>query len=98
MEFRENKGSLLLRMSVYLGLSICLLSSMRNLCLGEVEDPCGFFVIIIGFVFFVVPKLLEKRAGDIFSFGGKNMSQGQRNSYRFGYWLMAVGFLLTFTQ
>lgn len=69
------------------------LSSMSR---GVVPHPSAFVLVIVGLVSFLVAKLSVVRRGYLVSFGTRRMSADAANAYRFGYWLMVVGTLLTF--
>ena len=45
---------------------------------------------------FALAKLTVIWGGVVVSVGTRHMSEGAANAYRVGYWLMAVGVLLTF--
>jgi hypothetical protein len=53
-------------------------------------------IVLIGFLLFLVGKLSVILHKQRISFGTRLMSERMANCYRLGYWLMAVGVLITF--
>ena len=70
--------------------------TIRNIIIGEVANPYAFTICIVGFLLFLISKILIFRKGVLFSFGTKRLSENMGNLYRLGYWLMAVGLIFTF--
>ena len=97
MEFKENRFSIFGRSAVYVSLVFAAYSVVLNILAGKVSIPSAFFLVLAGFVFFLIPKLLVKKTEGVFGFGSKNMSNKLANSYRFGYWMMFLGIGLTFS-
>jgi hypothetical protein len=67
-----------------------------NIARGEARHPWAFAIVFLGLALFVVSKLsviLHRRQ---ISFGTQLMTTRMANCYRLGYWLMAVGVLVTF--
>jgi len=67
---------------------------------GAMRNPNPYFVAAIafytvGFVLFAAAKVQNIRKGYLVSFGSAQMSGWQRWAYRLGYFLMAIGVLLT---
>jgi hypothetical protein len=67
---------------------------------GAMRNPNAYLVVAIafytlGFVLFAAAKVQNIRKGYLVSFGSAQMSNWQRWAYRLGYFLMAIGFLLT---
>jgi hypothetical protein len=78
-------------------LSLASLTALMNIWRGEVKKPLAFGIVILGFILFAVAKmtiLLQKRW---ISFGPGLMTERMATLYRIGYWLMAIGILLTFS-
>jgi hypothetical protein len=53
----------------------------------------SLFLFILGFVLFVIAKVINFKKGVLISFGSGSMSSRQRLTYRVGYVCMGVGFL-----
>jgi hypothetical protein len=70
--------------------------TVRNIIIGEVANPYAFTICLVGFLLFIFSKISLFRKGVFFSFGTKRLSENMGNLYRLGYWLMAVGLILTF--
>jgi hypothetical protein len=78
-------------------LSLASLTAVMNIAYGEVKKPLAFWIVILGFILFASAKmslLLQKKW---ISFGPSLMTERMSTIYRVGYWLMAIGILLTFT-
>lgn len=69
-----------------------------NITKGQATNPYALFVAFAGFACFSIAKISVISKGHKFSFGTKLMSEGMANLYRLGYWLMAVGVMLTFMK
>ncbi len=67
-----------------------------NIIHGEVRSPLAFAIVLVGCGFFVVAKLSVILKRQWVSFGSGPMTETMANCYRIGYWLMALGILLTF--
>jgi hypothetical protein len=95
--FTENELSLFAKALVIIGLVFpVIFLSVRNIFIGHVERPFAFVICLIGFFCFLISKLSLIRKGVFFSFGTKRLSENMSNIYRIGYWLMAVGLVITF--
>lgn len=100
MKFPSHAGNEFTSISkyiVYIALFFIFAYAGINVFNGTVNNPKYFFVIIFGAVLVIAPKMyviikLKKRI----SWGGKDMPNWMANIYRVGYWIMAVGFLITF--
>lgn len=83
-----------------LALTSCVLfaavSAFHNLARGEVPRPSAFVIVLAGFAVFALAKASVIRRGMLVSFGTQRLSENESNAYRLGYWLMAVGVLVTF--
>ena len=67
-----------------------------NITQRSVPNPAAFGLVIGGFLLFLIAKLSVIRYKQWVSFGASLMTENMGNLYRLGYWLMAVGVLLTF--
>ena len=95
--FKENELSLFGKGLIIIGLVIpVVFLSVRNIFKGHVERPFAFVICLFGFFCFLISKLPLFRKGVFFSFGTKQLSENMNNIYRIGYWLMAVGLVITF--
>lgn len=70
--------------------------TVRKIIIGEVANPYAFTICIVGFLLFLISKISIFRKGVLVSFGTKRLTETMGNLYRLGYWLMAVGLILTF--
>jgi len=99
--FTENELSGPAKLIVGLAMTGLFLAAMgaaaQNAARAVVPRPGAFAVVVCGLVLFLVPKLQVVRAGRPISFGTRHMTESQGNAYRLGYFLMAAGFLLTFS-
>jgi hypothetical protein len=77
---------------------IASIVAIINISRGRVPHPHAFIIVLIGVVLFVIAKASVIKHNGLFTFGTKNMGQIMSNFYRFGYWLMFVGCLLTFVR
>lgn len=67
---------------------------------GALSNPSGFHraslaVMAVGFVAFAVTKVRTIRRGKTISFGSAPMHRWERWLYRVGYFLMALGAVMT---
>jgi len=69
-----------------------------NIIKGEVAHPYAFVICLVGFALFLISKISVLIKGKLISFGTKQLSENMANFYRLGYWLMAIGLILTFFQ
>lgn len=95
--FRENVISPFGKVAIVAYIAFLLASSFANIVAGHAPYPLGFALSVFGFTLFAVAKssVIQKRAW--ITFGTKHMSEGMASFYRFGYWFMIVGILLTFS-
>jgi hypothetical protein len=98
--FTENELSRPAKLIVGLFLAVVLVAeaatATTNAVHGIVPRPWCSLLVGIVFFFFLLPKLHVVRHKRRISFGTTQMTEGQANSYRLGYLLMACGYLLTF--
>jgi len=94
--FRENEFSFFGKAAIYISLILVALSCALNIIKGIVPNPYSFLFVAIGFSLFLIAKISVLSKGVKFSFGTEKMSNLNANLYRFGYWLMVVGTMLTF--
>src|SRR4051812_41106300 len=97
---KENELSKPVKCIVALGLMLVVaigaVGAVQNAMHGVVSQPSSFVIVLIGFACFIFAKLpivLHKRR---VTFGAGLMSEDQANLYRVGYYLMGLGFILTF--
>ncbi len=93
---KENDLTPFGKIAILLVVLLIFASVGTNIIQGNVSHPAAFWITIGGFILFVIAKLsviLHKRW---VSFGSSLMTENMANLYRLGYWLMAVGVLLTF--
>ena len=93
---RENKLSLFSKVGITVLVALGFLAAILNIVNGSVPDPRAFGIVLTGFVLFIIGKLSVIAQGRWVSFGTWPMSESMANVYRLGYWLMAVGILVTF--
>lgn len=94
---KENEFSMVGKFSTLL---LCLIfagTAIINISRQNVPNPYAFFVMIFGFILFMIAKLSNVKKNNLISLGTFNMSANMSNLYRLGYWFMVVGLLLTFT-
>jgi hypothetical protein len=97
--FTENELSLFGKIAVIVLLVIpVVFITIRNIIKGEVATPYAFIICIIGFLLFLISKISLFKKGVFVSFRSKRLSENMANLYRLGYWLMAVGLILTFLK
>ncbi len=93
---KENKYGLVSNFIGWLVIPLAIISVTNNIVEGNIVRPTAFFIVIGGFVLFTIGKfsviITKKRV----SFGPKLMSENMSNLYRLGYWIMAIGIILTF--
>ena len=68
----------------------------NNIVQGRVSNPAAFWITIGGFSLFLIAKVSVIRHKQWVSLGSSLMTENMANLYRLGYWLMAIGVLLTF--
>ncbi len=97
--FNENELSRLAKtvLTVLLVIPVCFLAFL-NIIRGEVSHPFAFVICIVGFALFFILKLSLFAKGTWISFGTKQLTENMANLYRLGYWLMAVGLIITFIK
>jgi len=93
----DNQLSIFSQGAIYLLIGILFLSCLVNIAKGVVPNPYYVSIIIVGFIPFVIAKYSVISKGIKFSYGTSQMSLAMANLYRFGYWLMMVGLLCTFS-
>jgi hypothetical protein len=98
--FTENELSPPAKVIVAIGMVVLLgaqaVCAVSNAVRGFVPRPGWVTLMLVGFVLFLAPKLHVVRRKQLFSFGTRLMTPAQANSYRLGYYFMALGFILTF--
>jgi hypothetical protein len=95
--FTENELSFVGKAAAIILLVVpVLFITVRNIIISEVANPYAFTICIVGFLLFLISKISLFRKGSLFNFGTKRLSENMGNLYRLGYWLMAVGLILTF--
>ena len=95
--FTENEFSKFGKLAVTLLFVVpAIVITIHNILIGEVSSPYAFTITIFGLILFIISKasLISKRIW--ISFGTKNLTENMAILYRLGYWLMAVGIILTF--
>ena len=95
--FTENELSKFGKLAVTLLFVVpAIVITIHNILVGEVRSPYAFSITIFGLILFIISKasLISRRKW--VSFGTKNLTENMANLYRLGYWLMAVGIILTF--
>jgi len=93
---KENKPSNYLKILSWLLIVVIGIGALLNIYLGNITHPKAFFVVLIGFISFVIGKLSVILKKQKISFGTKLMTENMANLYRVGYWLMIVGLIATF--
>lgn len=97
--FTENELSFFAKAAVIILLVIpVFFITALNIIIGEVANPLAFVICIVGFLLFLIPKISLFRKGVLVSFGTKRLTENMGNLYRLGYWLMALGLILTFLE
>ena len=93
---KEHEFGILTKTCATAAVALLFVVAIINMADGEVPHPRAFWVVVAGLVCFSIAKLSVIGRGRLVSFGSGPMSQGMANAYRFGYWLMGVGILVTF--
>lgn len=97
--FTENELSRFGKIIVSVALLICVIFSLaQNLINGTIPHPFSFVLCFFGFLLFFAAKTSLFLKGKWLSFGTKNLSENMANFYRIGYWVMAIGLVLTFCE
>ena len=92
----ENMPSKLTQLLIYSAVLIIAYLAITNIFQGNVHHPKSFFIVIAGFILFLVAKASLILKGKPISFGSKQMTAAMANTYRIGYWLMCIGTIGTF--
>ena len=93
---RENKLTLFSKIGVVALLALAFVAALANIANGVVVNPRAFGIVLAGLLCFLIGKGSVIAQGKWVSFGTGLMSENMGNLYRLGYWLMAVGILVTF--
>jgi hypothetical protein len=93
---RENELSLFSKVGITVLVALGFLAAIWNVANGSVAHPRAFWIVLAGLVLFLIGKVSVIARGRWVSFGTWPMSENMANVYRLGYWLMAVGILVTF--
>jgi hypothetical protein len=93
---KENDLTPFGKLAILLATLLLFASAGTNIVQGNVSHPGAFGIIIGGFILFVIAKVSVILHTRWVSFGSSLMTENMANLYRLGYWLMAVGVLLTF--
>ena len=93
---RENELSLFSKVGITILVALGFLAAVMNIANGRVPHPRAFWVVLAGLALFLIGKMSVIAQGRWVSFGTWPMSESMANVYRLGYWLMAVGILVTF--
>ena len=93
---RENELSLFSKVGITILVTLGFLAATLNIVKGSVAHPRAFWIVLAGLVLFIIGKMSVIARGRWVSFGTWPMSESMANVYRLGYWLMAVGILVTF--
>jgi hypothetical protein len=96
--YKENEFSPVGKFAVIILLVIATVTSLMNILYKHVPHPGAFVIICFGFLLFLVAKLSVILRTRLVSFGSRFMTENMGNIYRVGYWLMVLGFLLSFTD
>ena len=94
--FKNNEFSSFSKWLVTFALLIPIAFAGKNFIQGDVKHPALFFVIVFGFLLFLIAKLSVIIPKKKVSFGTNLMSTSMANLYRLGYLLMVLGAILTF--
>lgn len=94
---QENRFSPLGKLTSVACIAALTAVALVNVWRGEIQRPHLFIVILTGFVFFAAAKISVLARSCWVSFGTRRMTPAMGNAYRFGYWLMFLGFLATFS-
>ncbi len=71
--------------------------TLINIANREVKHPGFAWLVVLGFVFFLVGKLSVITRKKLVSFGPRLMNENMANVYRVGYFFMILGIMLIFT-
>jgi hypothetical protein len=93
---KENEFSLIGKVLIVIGVIALAGAALLNVVRGDVLHPFAFSIVIFGFALFLWAKLSVIIRNRWISFGTANMSLAMANAYRLGWWLMAVGTIMTF--
>ncbi len=97
---KENEPSAFVKVFFGVGISIAVVIALGtgalNVAQGIVTRPWALGMVLIGFLFFLGPKLTVMREKKLVSFGTRLMTNRQANFYRLGYFFMGRGLLLAF--
>jgi hypothetical protein len=96
MAMRENEFTSLGKAVVTLWIAAMSAEALVHVWQREPQRPLAFSIAVVGFLLFLIAKLSVVARKQWVSFGAKLMSPAMGNTYRIGYWLMAVGILATF--
>ncbi|MBI5589569.1 MAG: hypothetical protein HY881_03705 [Deltaproteobacteria bacterium] len=70
--------------------------SIHNIIKGSVANPYAFTICLLGFLLFLISKVSQFSKRALVGFGTSHLTENTANFYSIGYWLMAVGLILTF--
>jgi hypothetical protein len=93
---REHAFGWVTKICTTAAVALLFVVAILNMADGMVPHPRQLSVVLAGFVCFAIGKTSVIARGRLVSFGSGHMSEGIANVYRFGYWLMGLGILLTF--
>ena len=97
---KENELSRPMKFFISVGLLIFMIvaaaNAIQNVTHDVAHQPLAFIVVLIGFLCFAFAKLSVIGRTRLVSFGTRSMTEGRANFYRVGYYLMGLGFILTF--
>jgi hypothetical protein len=93
---KENELSLFGKVGLVALIALGFVAAVANIAKRVVVNPRAFWIALAGLVFFLIGKASVIAQGKWISFGPGLMSENVANLYRLGYWLMAVGILVTF--
>jgi hypothetical protein len=93
---REHAFGIVTKTCATAAVALLFVAAFMNMADGAVPHPRRFLVVLAGLACFSIAKMSVIARGRLVSFGSRPMSQAMANVYRFGYWLMGVGILVTF--
>ena len=93
---RENVLSVVGKVGVVVLLVLAFAAAFASMANGVVVNPRAFGIVLAGLLCFLIGKGSVIAQGRWITFGTGPMSENMANFYRIGYWLMAVGILVTF--
>ena len=93
---REHAFGIVTKTCATAAVALLFVAAFMTMADGAVPHPGGFLVVLGGLACFSIAKMSVIGRGRLVSFGSRPMSQAMANAYRFGYWLMGVGILVTF--